>query len=518
MKFAITSALCLTAFAGAVLADVDPIVIKGNKFFYKTNGTQFIIKGVAYQEDTSRNGSTDEVPRDFVDPLADGAACKRDIPYLKQLGTNAIRVYAIDPKQNHDECMKLFQEAGIYVVSDLSEPKTSINRDSPAWNEALYERYTSVVDELQQYNNVLGFFAGNEVTNNKTNTNASPFVKAAVRDVKAYIKEKGYRQIPVGYATNDDSNIRVPIAEYFNCDNEDSAIDFWGYNIYSWCGNSSFTESGYDKRTEEFETYSKPAFFAEYGCNQPRPREFGDVQSLYGKDMIDVWSGGIVYMYLEEANEFGLVNITGNNVTPNDDFKNLKNQLSKVKPTTVKASDYTPVNTALSTCPTSSVNWKASSKLPPTPNKDLCSCMVKSLTCVAKSSVSTKKIPTHFSYICGEGNTDCSGISADGEAGEYGAYSACSPVEQLSWAMNEYWNTHGQAADACDFGGDATKQSPTKATGTCSTLIQEAESGASTSSSSSSKKDKEESAAVSINTPIFGVLAAVFVGFAAVFA
>jgi 1,3-beta-glucanosyltransferase GAS1 len=38
MKFsaaAVASALCATA-----LADVDPIVIKGSKFFYKTNGTQ----------------------------------------------------------------------------------------------------------------------------------------------------------------------------------------------------------------------------------------------------------------------------------------------------------------------------------------------------------------------------------------------------------------------------------------------------------------------------------------------
>lgn len=163
--------------------------------------------------------------------------------------------------------MKLLQDAGIYVVSDLSEPKTSINRDSPSWNDELYARYTSVVDELQQYNNVLGFFAGNEVTNNKTNTGASAFVKAAVRDTKAYIKQKGYRQIPVGYATSDDSNIRVPIAEYFNCDSEDNAVDFWGYNVYSWCGDSSYQKSGYLDRTEELSKYSKPAFFAEYGCN-----------------------------------------------------------------------------------------------------------------------------------------------------------------------------------------------------------------------------------------------------------
>jgi hypothetical protein len=36
-------------FAGRALADVDPIVIKGSKFFYKTNGTQFFLQGVAYQ-------------------------------------------------------------------------------------------------------------------------------------------------------------------------------------------------------------------------------------------------------------------------------------------------------------------------------------------------------------------------------------------------------------------------------------------------------------------------------------
>lgn len=36
-------------FAQTALAQLDPIVVKGSKFFYGGNGTQFFIKGIAYQ-------------------------------------------------------------------------------------------------------------------------------------------------------------------------------------------------------------------------------------------------------------------------------------------------------------------------------------------------------------------------------------------------------------------------------------------------------------------------------------
>ena len=224
---------------------------------------------------------------------------------MQALGLNTIRTYAIDPTQDHSACMKMLQEAGIYVISDLSAPGSSINRDTPEWNDDLYARYISVIDNLQQYPNTLGFFAGNEVSNNATNTGASAFVKAAVRDMKAYIKQKGYRTIGVGYATNDDAEIRTNLANYFDCGSSAESIDFWGYNIYSWCGNSNFQLSGYDVRTQEFSTYNVPAFFAEYGCNTVQPRKFTEVSALYGSQMTPVWSGGIVYEWFQETNDYG---------------------------------------------------------------------------------------------------------------------------------------------------------------------------------------------------------------------
>lgn len=200
--------------------------------------------------------------------------------------------------------MQLLQDAGIYVIADLGEPRTSINRDTPEWNLDIYNRYTSVVDAFQNYPNVLGFFAGNEVSNAPNNTGASAFVKAAVRDTKAYIVQKKYRPIGVGYATNDDDT-RTNLARYFNCGPAEESIDFWGYNIYSWCGDSDFKDSHYQERTEEFSTYNVPAFFAEYGCNTIRPRKFTEVGALFGSNMTPVWSGGVLYMYFQEANEFG---------------------------------------------------------------------------------------------------------------------------------------------------------------------------------------------------------------------
>jgi hypothetical protein len=282
------------------------VISQGAKFFYQ-NGTQFFIKGVAYQQDTAAAGGTTNSTT-FIDPLADVSNCQRDVPLLAALETNTIRTYAIDPTADHSGCMQLLQDAGIYVISDLSEPSLSINRDSPAWNVDLFTRYKAVVDEMGKYENVIGFFAGNEVTNNNTNTGASAYVKAAVRDTKAYIKSKGGRWMGVGYAANDDASIRADIAHYFNCGDQDQAIDFWGYNIYEWCGHSTFQTSGYQAQVEFFQNYSVPVFFAEYGCNTQGGAEgriWEETTALYSDEMTPVINGGIVYMYFEEANDYG---------------------------------------------------------------------------------------------------------------------------------------------------------------------------------------------------------------------
>lgn len=475
MKAAIALIPSLLGLAAA--ATVEPIVMKGSKFFFQ-NGTQFFMKGVAYQEDSQAGGASTNMTT-FMDPLASPEKCRRDVPLLQDLGTNVIRTYFIDPTADHTECMSLLQDAGIYVISDLSSPAESINRDDPSWTTDLFKRYTDVIDELSKYDNVIGFFAGNEVTNNNSNTEASAFVKAAVRDTKTYIAQNFDRWMGVGYSANDDADIRSDISYYFNCGNQSEAIDYWGYNIYEWCGESTFETSGYQAQTDFFRSYSVPVFFSEYGCNNPGGAEgriFQEVEAIYGDEMSDVVVGGIVYMWFQETNDYGLVSIEGSSVSIMAGYTSLSSRLAEVSPSSVSSDEYTPTNSPAA-CPSVGENWAVRGEvLPPTPDAELCDCMFNTLSCVPDVGLDTSAYGDIFGYICGQDPNACAGISGNTSRGVYGAYIMCNTTVQLGHVLDQYYRNQDSAPSACDFSGQAIVTRAAATASGCSAKLAEASS------------------------------------------
>jgi hypothetical protein len=434
------------------------------------------MKGVAYQQNYQPNGTTSSTAS-YTDPLADGNACRRDIPLLKQIYTNVIRVYAIDPSKNHDDCMSQMASAGIYVLADLGEPKTSIESDNPEWDVTLFNRYTGVVDALSKYKNVIGFFAGNENVSAQNQTAAAAFVKAAVRDVKGYIATKSYRNtLGVGYATADVPS-RNELAHYFACEpgnqGNKTSIDFWGYNVYSWCGDSNYATSSYGERVDFFSDYPVPVFFAEYGCikglSDPTTRPFTEVEVLYG-NMTNVFSGGIVYEWFMGDNDYGLVSLVNSaSVSPYADFTSLQSQLAKVTPSVTQRSAYTP-SVSPPACPSVGGSWAAqASPLPPPVNPQLCECMVASLQCNIKSTNEDEYKDT-FDYICAADSKFCNGIARNATTGTFGGYSGCDPKDQLAFVANQYYLGNNKRSDACSFGGKATVQSAQTAS-SCVSLL-----------------------------------------------
>ncbi|ATY64179.1 Glycolipid anchored surface GAS1 [Cordyceps militaris] len=356
--------LALSGMAAAVSA-LDTIEVVGNKFF-KKDGSQFFLKGVAYQLRPS-------------DPLIDTEQCQRDAKLMKELGVNSIRVYHVDASANHDGCMKAFDEAGIYLLVDLDTFGTYVVSTDLHWNQTQYDSYAAVMDTFHNYDNVLGFFVGNENIAKKEDSVAAPYIKAAARDMKAYRDKKNYRKIPIGYSAADIIELRPMLQNYLTCGGDSAdTVDFFALNSYSWCDPADYKTSSYN----QLQTYAKdfpiPIFFSETGCNTPGPRLFADQDAIFGKDMINDWSGSIIYEWIEEENHYGLISYgaSGGDAVNTDveggftrkgtptpvspDFNNLKSKWATITPTGVRKSDVDPKTLTTPACPTAtSGGWWA---------------------------------------------------------------------------------------------------------------------------------------------------------------
>ena len=378
---------------------LDTIEIYGSKFF-SSNGTQFFIKGVIYQQVPSDDeqgsvatnlarASADDL---YVDPLSDAASCQRDVPYLQKLQTNVVRSYGIDPSKNHSQCLEELANAGIYVLVDLPAPGLTMGNNNPVWNDALYDRYTQVIDAMHNFTNLLGFVVGDNVVQGIGQDDAGPYIKAVVRDLKAYIRQKDYRAIPVGYVSDiiqGNSNVIDPASkdawQYLNCGNPNETIDFFGGNAASFCKGSSYASSGYSNATGELSNYSIPTFLAGYGCNNGRERDFDEIKAIYARKMTSVWSGGIIYEYFQQGPDpgYGLVSVAGSEVSILSNFADVSTNMASVTPTGTFSASYQPSNTAVS-CPEA-----GATQLPPNPR----AAVVSAGTASTASSPSTTGSP-----------------------------------------------------------------------------------------------------------------------------
>ncbi|KAK1983027.1 glycolipid anchored surface protein [Colletotrichum cereale] len=326
----------LVALSATLVAAVKPLTVKGNAFV-NAAGEKFQIVGVDYQI----GGSAGYDPTHNRDPLSDGDVCLRDAALLQRLGANAIRVYNLDPNLNHDACASIFNAAGMYMILDVNSPLVgeSITSFEPwtSYYGAYLNRTFAIVEAFKSYPNTLAFFSGNEVMNNVQTAQFVPqYLRAVTRDLKNYVSKHADRPIPVGYSAADVREILVDSWNYLQCaengdDKDPSRIDLFGLNSYSWCGDSDFKKSTYDQLVSDLKDTSVPVFFSEFGCNQVTPRIFTEIGAIYGPDMKDVFSGGLVYEYSQEDNNFGIVKVNADkSVTLLIDYENLSNQYNKI--------------------------------------------------------------------------------------------------------------------------------------------------------------------------------------------
>ncbi|KAF5323504.1 hypothetical protein D9611_005818 [Ephemerocybe angulata] len=458
----------------ATSVNAIPKVTRTGRYLYQDDGTRFYIRGIAYQEQGEVVASADNnflEPSTYIDPLAIPDACTRDVALLKQANINTIRVYSVDSSLNHDGCMKTFSDAGIYTIIDLALPLNgSIARDAPSWSTNILDQYLTTIDVFSKYDNVLAYNVGNEVVLGDS-TQLAPYVKAAARDIKAYLKSKS-SNILVGYAAiNGASGFRNVLADYLSCGSEATAIDLYGLNDYSWCGDSSF-EGSYSATHTQFENYNVVAYLSEYGCISSPPRLWTEAAALLSSQMSDVWSGGIAFSYFPAASaagQFGMVTISsdGKSVTTSADWDKLVTEYGAVTPPNSPLQSSAAAST-YGTCPTASTTFLASGTTPPTPNEKDCNCLENALSCqfkpaTANYSVVVGELINSGCGLLGQAGGSCAEIGGDGATGVYGRLSGCDPRVKLSYVMSQYYEATNKNAASCSFAGNATVNSAASA-------------------------------------------------------
>eukprot|EP00980_Cylindrotheca_fusiformis_P007448 scaffold1537_cov108-Cylindrotheca_fusiformis.AAC.7 len=307
-------------------SSLNPLEIKGYKFFDSETGEEVVIRGVDYYP-RPNNGTLDHNSYDYY-TNEHRHMWQRDIEFFKELGINAIRLYAVDAERDHDEFMCAMQAANIYVIVALAKdcPTCAITRDkSPdCYPPELKEQGQAVIKTFSKYPNTLAFSAGNEVNHFAPPNNPEwngVCQKKFMRDMREFIGScSTIRKVPVGLIVADSDRDKNVL--YYNCqsdpDDEYENAEWFGLNSYVMCNADAETYEdalGLKLLQQNFEryNYSIPVLMTEFGCLSdtfPTVRGYEGQRTfmqakwmLTQKDLRDTFAGSFAFEYsIEKAN------------------------------------------------------------------------------------------------------------------------------------------------------------------------------------------------------------------------
>lgn len=280
-----------------------------------------------------------------------------------------------------------------------------------------------------------------------------PYIRAVQRDLKQYISARGGRTIPVGYSAAQIQNILVDTDNYIQCaidgDSSDmSRADFFGLNDYQWCGDNTFTGSGYSDLVDWFSNTTIPVFFSEYGCNKVLPRTFQEVTTIYSQQM-SVLSGGLVYQWTQDTNNYGLIKTNDDGSAKIlADYNTLKAQYAKLDTNFLQTQNSTATSLKPAKCDAdliSSPGFNSSFVLPAQPSgaADLIKNGIPNapsgkIVSVTQTAVQAAVTGTDGSTMSGLKITPVSGANTPGSASTSGKKNAGAAVGvgEIGWGLS----------------------------------------------------------------------------------
>jgi hypothetical protein len=309
---------------------LPPVGTNGKAFVTGSGATmkRFMVRGIAVSSFDRVLNYNDLLSDDHYSYMEDVI-----LPKLVELKANVIRIYDVDPSKSHRKTMNLLGRNGIYVVVGLSSKNDSIDMMKPVYDYRLFMRGIAIIHEFQAYSNTFALLTSNELvfpgTIYANDKKAAPDIerkaaaadKSFLRDMKAYMKNQGYRQIPVGMAMQDGpSDSFTPgekadgligtdvVARYYAYrKSEDACADFIGINTYRYVPGGPM--ASYDGLAKEVEKMSVPVFLTESGAigSPPQKRDWLIVPQMYERPLLrDNLSGQVAFQFFNKLENLGL--------------------------------------------------------------------------------------------------------------------------------------------------------------------------------------------------------------------
>jgi hypothetical protein len=272
------------------------------------DGSPFFVQGVCYQPTPIGNNNTRYEPYGDYFTANYSALYQRDLPRVRAMGGNVLRVYGWKSNQSHTDFLDRCYNSGISPVFVLLNSWINPGTDwsNTAAVAALAQQFVALDGNVANHPAVLGIVIGNEV--NSQNGNATnPAFWAAMNTIAQAVKTSNPSRMVSIAITDATAQVREYNASL-------PKLDFWCVQVYRQPTFGSFF-------TEYAAASTKPLIVTEFGLDaydHANSREYLDSAGFVGDRLAALWgdvfnaglgseavsSGACVFEYSDEWYKF----------------------------------------------------------------------------------------------------------------------------------------------------------------------------------------------------------------------
>eukprot|EP00475_Leptophrys_vorax_P030567 TRINITY_DN4589_c0_g1_i5.p2 TRINITY_DN4589_c0_g1~~TRINITY_DN4589_c0_g1_i5.p2 ORF type:complete len:306 (-),score=71.74 TRINITY_DN4589_c0_g1_i5:757-1674(-) len=267
------------------------ISIEGRRLL--VNGERTFIKGINYTPTPIGQGPGDS------DLFANASLFERDLPLIKEMGCNAIRIYNLREPHNYDK-YKPFLDCcmnhSIFVAVGLWVPYNQDFSDSKVREEQV-AKFSGMVDALKEHPAILMWLFGNEVNHHTKDLDAFLQTVQECRFAVKEIEASAGVSHPVASPLGDTRSLEDIMK------NHEDAVDLWCVQLYR--GRT------FGKFWKQVESASeKPCLVTEFGCDSfdnGKGQEDQETQAAFDVKLYEelvehreLCAGGFVFGYMDQ--------------------------------------------------------------------------------------------------------------------------------------------------------------------------------------------------------------------------